>query len=238
VLEIRDVVCGYGEVMAVKGVSLTVREGQLVAIVGANGAGKSTLLRTVAGMRRASQGEIVFKGVPITNAPPRQVLSRGIALCPEGRCVFPHLTVIENLRMGAYLRADRSAIAADLERVFDDFPRLAERRRHMAGTLSGGEQQMLAIGRALMSRPELVMFDEPSLGLAPTTAEQTFEIIKQVCRDGTTVLIVEQNAQAALEMCEWAYVLESGSLVLSGRGRDLIGNPHVRSAYLGGVRES
>jgi branched-chain amino acid transport system ATP-binding protein len=238
VLEIRDVVCAYGNVPALKGVSLTVAKGQLVAIIGANGAGKSTLLRTIAGLRRLSRGEIVFKGEPITNASPRHVLSRGIALCPEGRCVFPHLTVTENLWMGAYLRTDRAAIAADLERVFDDFPRLVERRGHMAGMLSGGEQQMLAIGRALMARPELVMFDEPSLGLAPTTADRTFEIIKQVCRAGTTVLMVEQNAQAALEMCEWAYVLEAGALALSGLGCDLIGNPRVRAAYLGGVRES
>jgi branched-chain amino acid transport system ATP-binding protein len=237
-LEVRNIACGYGNVAAVKDVSLTVAEGQLVAIVGANGAGKSTLLRTIAGLTRASRGEVVFKGEPITNASPRQVLSHGIALCPEGRCVFPDLTVTENLWMGAYLRTDRDAIGADLERVFDDFPRLADRRRHMAGMLSGGEQQMLAIGRALMSRPELVMFDEPSLGLAPTTAERTFEIITQVCRAGKTVLMVEQNAQAALEMCERAYVLEAGSLVLAGIGRELIGNPHVRAAYLGGGRES
>ena len=237
-LEVRDVVCGYGNVVVVKGVSLSVAAGQLVAIIGANGAGKSTLLRTIAGLQHALRGEILYKGSPITNASPRQVLSRGIALCPEGRCVFPHLTVIENLLMGAYLRTDRDGVSTDLERVFDDFPRLGERRRHLAGTLSGGEQQMLAISRALMSRPELVMFDEPSLGLAPNIAERTFEIIRQVCLSGMTVVMVEQNAQAALEMCEWSFVLESGSLVLSGSGRDLVENPHVRAAYLGGGRES
>jgi branched-chain amino acid transport system ATP-binding protein len=238
VLEIRDVVSAYGKVVAVKGVSLTVAAGQLVAIIGANGAGKSTLLRTIAGLRRASEGDIVFKGSSINGASPRHVLSLGIALCPEGRCVFPHLTVVENLLMGAYLRTDRGSVAEDLEHVFDDYPRLAERRRHMAGTLSGGEQQMLAISRALMSRPELVMFDEPSLGLAPNIAERTFELIRDVCQRGMTVLMVEQNAQAALAMCDWAYVLESGSLALSGAGRDLIDNPHVRSAYLGGACES
>ena len=237
-LEIRDVVSAYGKVVAVKGVSLTVAAGQLVAIIGANGAGKSTLLRTIAGLRRASEGDIVFKGSSINGASPRHVLSLGIALCPEGRCVFPHLTVVENLLMGAYLRTDRGSVAEDLEHVFDDYPRLAERRRHMAGTLSGGEQQMLAISRALMSRPELVMFDEPSLGLAPNIAERTFELIRDVCQRGMTVLMVEQNAQAALAMCDWAYVLESGSLALSGAGRDLIDNPHVRSAYLGGACES
>ena len=237
-LEIRDVVSAYGKVVAVKGVSLTVAAGQLVAIIGANGAGKSTLLRTIAGLRRASEGDIVFKGSSINSASPRHVLSLGIALCPEGRCVFPHLTVVENLLMGAYLRTDRGSVAEDLEHVFDDYPRLAERRRHMAGTLSGGEQQMLAISRALMSRPELVMFDEPSLGLAPNIAERTFELIRDVCQRGMTVLMVEQNAQAALAMCDWAYVLESGSLALSGAGRDLIDNPHVRSAYLGGACES
>jgi branched-chain amino acid transport system ATP-binding protein len=238
VLEIRDVVSAYGKVVAVKGVSLTVAAGQLVAIIGANGAGKSTLLRTIAGLRRASEGDIVFKGSSINGASPRHVLSLGIALCPEGRCVFPHLTVVENLLMGAYLRTDRGSVAEDLEHVFDDYPRLAERRRHMAGTLSGGEQQMLAISRALMSRPELVMFDEPSLGLAPNIAERTFELIRDMCQRGMTVLMVEQNAQAALAMCDWAYVLESGSLALSGAGRDLIDNPHVRSAYLGGACES
>jgi branched-chain amino acid transport system ATP-binding protein len=234
VLELRDVVCGYGGVIAVKGVSLTVGTGQLVALIGANGAGKTTLLRTISGLQRAMRGAITFLGVDITKASARTVLSLGIAHCPEGRRVFPGLTVTENLQMGSYLRSDRAEVAEDLERIFDEYPRLAERRRQLAGTLSGGEQQMLAISRALISRPKLVMFDEPSLGLAPNIVERTFEIIREICAAGTTVLMVEQNAYAALEMCDWGYVLESGSVALSGTGRDLIGNPHVRAAYLGG----
>jgi branched-chain amino acid transport system ATP-binding protein len=234
VLELRDVVCSYGGVMAVKGVSLTVGNGQLVALIGANGAGKTTLLRTISGLHRAMRGAITFQGVDITTASARTVLSLGIAHCPEGRRVFPGLTVAENLQMGSYLRSDRAEVAEDLERIFDEYPRLAERRRQLAGTLSGGEQQMLAISRALISRPKLVMFDEPSLGLAPNIVERTFEIIREVCAAGTTVLMVEQNAYAALEMCDCAYLLESGSVALSGTGRDLIDNPHVRAAYLGG----
>jgi branched-chain amino acid transport system ATP-binding protein len=234
VLELRDVVCAYGGVMAVKGVSLTVGAGQLVALIGANGAGKTTLLRTISGLQRAMRGAITFQGVDITTASARTVLSLGIAHCPEGRRVFPGLTVAENLQLGSYLRSDRAEVAEDLERIFDEYPRLAERRRQLAGTLSGGEQQMLAISRALISRPKLVMFDEPSLGLAPNIVERTFEIIRAVCAAGTTVLMVEQNAYAALEMCDCAYLLESGSMVLSGAGRDLIDNPHVRAAYLGG----
>jgi branched-chain amino acid transport system ATP-binding protein len=234
VLELRDVVCAYGGVVAVKGVSMAVCEGALVALIGANGAGKTTLLRTISGLLRPSGGQITFAGADITKAAPHAVLSLGIAHCPEGRRVFPNLTVVENLKMGSYLRSDREGVAEDLDQVFDEFPRLAERRHQPAGTLSGGEQQMLAISRALMSRPKLVMFDEPSLGLAPNIVERTFSFIKEICRKGTTVLMVEQNAYAALEMCDFGYLLESGSLVLSGTGQELIGNPHVRAAYLGG----
>jgi branched-chain amino acid transport system ATP-binding protein len=234
VLELHDVVCGYGGVAAVKGVSLSVEEGALVALVGANGAGKTTLLRTISGLLRATRGRIAFVGKDITTASPDAVLALGLAHCPEGRRVFPGLTVLENLEMGCYLRSDRKAIADDLAKVFAEFPRLAERRAQPAGTLSGGEQQMLAVSRALMSRPKLVMFDEPSLGLAPNIVERTFAFIKAACRAGTTVLMVEQNAYAALQMCDFAYLLESGSVVLSGGGRDLAGNPHVRAAYLGG----
>jgi branched-chain amino acid transport system ATP-binding protein len=234
VLELRDVVCAYGGVVAVKGVSMAVCEGALVALIGANGAGKTTLLRTISGLLRPSSGQITFAGAEITKAAPHAVLSLGIAHCPEGRRVFPNLTVVENLKMGSYLRSDREGVAEDLEQVFDEFPRLAERRHQPAGTLSGGEQQMLAISRALMSRPKLVMFDEPSLGLAPNIVERTFSFIKKICRKGTTVLMVEQNAYAALEMCDFGYLLESGSLVLSGTGQELIDNPHVRAAYLGG----
>ena len=233
-LELRDLVCCYGKVIAVKGVSLTVGRGQLVALIGANGAGKTTILKAVSGLLSAASGTILFDGTDITRASARTILSLGLAHCPEGRHVFPHMTVNENLEMGCYLRTDRVEIAADLARIFDQFPRLAERREQSAGTLSGGEQQMLAIGRALMSRPKLVMFDEPSLGLAPNIVERTFDIITGIRDAGTTVLMVEQNASAALDMCDHAYLLESGSLALSGPGRELIDNPHVRSAYLAG----
>jgi branched-chain amino acid transport system ATP-binding protein len=234
VLELRDVVCRYGQVTAVKGISLTVGRGQLVALIGANGAGKTTTLRAVSGLLPPAGGTIIFDGNDITNASARRILSLGIAHCPEGRHVFPYMTVEENLEMGSYLRRDRKAVAADLARIFEQFPRIAERRQQPAGTLSGGEQQMLAIARALMSKPKLIMFDEPSLGLAPNIVERTFDIITAIRDTGTTVLMVEQNALAALEMCDHAYLLESGSLALSGKGQDLVDNPHVRSAYLAG----
>jgi branched-chain amino acid transport system ATP-binding protein len=234
VLELRDVVCRYGQVTAVKGISLTVGRGQLVALIGANGAGKTTTLRAISGLLPLAGGKIIFDGNDITSASARRILSLGIAHCPEGRHVFPHMTVEENLEMGSYLRKDRKEVAADLARIFEQFPRIAERRQQPAGTLSGGEQQMLAIARALMSKPKLIMFDEPSLGLAPNIVERTFDIITGIRDTGTTVLMVEQNALAALEMCDHAFLLESGSLALSGSGRDLVDNPHVRSAYLAG----
>jgi branched-chain amino acid transport system ATP-binding protein len=233
-LEIRDLVCGYGGVTALRGISLQVKAGQLVALIGANGAGKSTALRAISGLVPPRSGSMVFDGSDITGARPPRVLARGIAHCPEGRKVFPHMSVEENLMMGAYLRTSKVEIVADRDRIYADFPRLAERRRQAAGTLSGGEQQMLAIGRALMSRPRLIMFDEPSLGLAPNIVERTFAIIRRIRDAGTTVLLVEQNAFAALEMCDNAYLLESGQIVLSGRGSELIENEHVRKAYLGG----
>jgi branched-chain amino acid transport system ATP-binding protein len=219
---------------ALKEISLTVGKGQLVALIGANGAGKTTTLRSISGLLHPTAGSIVFEGNDITHASPRAILSLGIAHCPEGRHVFPQMTVLENLEMGRYLRSDRREIAADMARIFDQFPRLAERRQQAAGTLSGGEQQMLAIGRALMSRPKLILFDEPSLGLAPNIVERTFDIITNIRASGTTILMVEQNASAALDMCDHAYLLESGSLALEGSGRELIGNPHVRQAYLAG----
>jgi len=234
VLELRDVVCCYGQVMALKGVSITVGRGQLVALIGANGAGKTTTLRAISGLLHPTAGTIVFDGHDITHASPRAILYLGIAHCPEGRHVFPQMTVLENLEMGCYLRTDRREVAADMTRIFDRFPRLAERRQQPAGTLSGGEQQMLAIGRALMSRPKLILFDEPSLGLAPNIVERTFDIVTEIRASGTTVLMVEQNASAALDMCDHAYLLESGSLALAGSGRELIDNPHVRQAYLAG----
>ena len=233
-LEIQDMVCGYGQITALRGVTLSVKAGQLVALIGANGAGKSTTLRAISGLVPPRSGSMIFEGEDITSASPQKVLTKGIAHCPEGRRVFPHMTVAENLDMGAYLRSDTSEIAADRDRIYGEFPRLAERRKQAAGTLSGGEQQMLAIGRALMSRPRLVMFDEPSLGLAPNIVERTFAIIRAIRDAGTTVLLVEQNAFAALEMCDHAYLLEAGRVVLSGRGADLIENEHVRRAYLGG----
>ena len=233
-LELQDVVCRYGQVMAVKGISLTVGRGQLIALIGANGAGKTTTLKAISGLLTPAGGKIVFDGNDITTASARKILSLGIAHCPEGRHVFPHMTVEENLEMGSYLRKDHKAVAADLARIFEQFPRIAERRQQPAGTLSGGEQQMLAIARALMSKPKLIMFDEPSLGLAPNIVEHTFDIITGIRDSGTTVLMVEQNALAALEMCDHAYLLESGSLALSGSGRELVDNPHVRSAYLAG----
>ncbi|MEE7449552.1 ABC transporter ATP-binding protein [Methylobacterium radiotolerans] len=233
-LEIRDLVCGYGHVTALKGLTIEVREGQLVALVGANGAGKSTTLRAISGLVAPRAGAIRFAGRDIAGAEPRRILAAGIAHCPEGRRVFPQMTVAENLAMGAYLRRDRAAVAADLTRIYGEFPRLAERRDQAAGTLSGGEQQMLAIGRALMGRPKLVLFDEPSLGLAPNIVERMFAVIGAIRDAGTTVLLVEQNAFAALELCDYAYLLETGRIVLEGRGQDLIADPHVRDAYLGG----
>jgi branched-chain amino acid transport system ATP-binding protein len=233
-LEIRNLVCCYGKIAAIKGISLSVKDGQLVALIGANGAGKTTTLRSISGLLPPASGQILFDGKDITRASAREILSLGIAHSPEGRRVFPQMTVEENLEMGAYLRADGREIAQDMARVFEQFPRLAERRAQVAGTLSGGEQQMLAIGRALMSRPKLVMFDEPSLGLAPNIVERTFSIIQEIRASGTTVLMVEQNAYAALDMCDYAYLLESGSLALEGPGQQLIANPHVREAYLGG----
>jgi branched-chain amino acid transport system ATP-binding protein len=234
VLELRDLVCRYGKVTAVKGLSLKVEQGQLVALIGANGAGKTTTLRAISGLLSPVGGQVFFNGTDITHASARQILSLGIAHCPEGRHVFPQMTVAENLEMGCYLRNDRERITQDFEHMFEEFPRLSERREQQAGTLSGGEQQMLAIARGLMSRPKLIMFDEPSLGLAPNIVERTFEIINRIRNAGTTVLMVEQNALAALEMCDHAYLLESGSLALSGTGRELVDNPHVRNAYLAG----
>jgi branched-chain amino acid transport system ATP-binding protein len=234
VLEISDLVCCYGKVQAIKGISLSIKQGQLVALIGANGAGKSTTLRSISGILSSSSGRVVFEGQDITRCSAREILSRGIAHCPEGRRVFPDMTVQENLDMGAYLRRDGAQVAQDRDRVLTQFPRLAERRSQVAGTLSGGEQQMLAIGRAIMSKPRLMMFDEPSLGLAPNIVEQVFEIVDGIRKAGTTILMVEQNAYAALEMCDYAYLMEAGSIVLSGRGSELIDDKHIREAYLGG----
>jgi branched-chain amino acid transport system ATP-binding protein len=233
-LEVRRLDCRYGKVNVLKGISLEVRHGELVSLIGANGAGKTTTLRAISGLVRSVGGRIVFEGEDITRAPAKRILELGIAHCPEGRRVFPYMTVQENLEMGCYLRSDHARVDEDMDRILSRFPVLAERRSQPAGTLSGGEQQMLAIGRALMSRPRLMLFDEPSLGLAPTMVERTFDIITEIRNEGTTVLMVEQNAYAALEMCDRSYVLESGEVALHGTGAELLGNPHVRHAYLGG----
>ena len=233
-LRLEGVRAGYGPIDALRGLDLEVRAGELVCLLGANGAGKSSTLRTISGLLHPRAGRIVFDGTDIHGREPSDVLRAGIAHCPEGRRVFPYLTVRENLTMGAYVRRDAAAVAADLERVYAHFPILADRRRQAAGTLSGGEQQMLAIGRALMARPRLIMFDEPSLGLAPTIVETTFAIIGDIRRSGTTVLMVEQNARLALRMADRGYVMEAGRIVLSGAARELMHNDHVRAAYLGG----
>jgi branched-chain amino acid transport system ATP-binding protein len=233
VLTLEGLECRYGKVAAVRGLSLEVRQGELVSLIGANGAGKTTTLKAISGVLAPSAGRIAFEGEDITRAGARRVLQLGIAHCPEGRRVFPYMSVRENLEMGCYLRRDAAGIAADMERLYERFPILRERRDQAAGTLSGGEQQMLAISRALMSRPKLVLFDEPSLGLAPNIVERTFEIIRAIRADGVTVVMVEQNAAAALELSDRAYVLEQGRVTLSGTGQALLDDPHVRKAYLG-----
>ncbi|HYB42322.1 MAG TPA: ABC transporter ATP-binding protein, partial [Candidatus Methylomirabilis sp.] len=215
-------------------VSLAVGAGEFVCLIGANGAGKTTTLKTISGLLRPASGRILLDGDEIQGRPPQEILRRGVAHCPEGRRVFPYMTVTENLAMGAYARQDTRAIAADLDRVLAHFPILAERRRQAAGTLSGGEQQMLAIGRALMARPRLILFDEPSLGLAPTVVQAVFEIIAGIRREGTTVLMVEQNAYMALRLATRAYVMETGRITLEGPAADLAANADVQRAYLGG----
>ena len=233
-LEIEGLVCLYGKVRAVDELSLRVKKGELVSLIGANGTGKTTTLRAISGLLRPAAGRIVFQGEEIQNASARSILSRGIAHCPEGRHIFPYLSVQENLDMGAYLRRNVEGVAGDLRKIFDRFPVLEERPRKMAGTLSGGEQQMLAIGRTLMSGPRLILFDEPSLGLAPNLVETTFDIIREIRDQGVTVLMVEQNAYAVLEMADRAYLLESGKVALEGTGQELLNNPHIKDIYLGG----
>jgi branched-chain amino acid transport system ATP-binding protein len=233
VLTVEGLVCRYGKVEAVRDLSIEVNQGELVTLIGANGAGKTTTLKAISGVLAPVAGRITFLGQDITHASARRILQMGLAHCPEGRRVFPYMTVAENLEMGSYLRRDAAGIASDLDRLYARFPILAERRDQAAGTLSGGEQQMLAISRALMSRPKLVLFDEPSLGLAPNLVERTFEIIKSIRAEGVTVVMVEQNAFAALELSDRSYVLEQGRVTLSGTGAELLGNPHVKAAYLG-----
>jgi len=236
-LALERVAARYGRIAALEDVTLTVSAGELVCLIGANGAGKTTTLKTISGLLRPIAGRILLDGAEIHGLSPREILRRGIAHCPEGRRVFPYMTVRENLEMGAYARADAQAVAEDLARVLSHFPILAERRRQAAGTLSGGEQQMLAIGRALMARPRLILFDEPSLGLAPTVVETVFAIIDGIRRDGTTVLMVEQNAYMALQFASRAYVMETGRITLEGPARELVNDPHVRHAYLGRMED-
>jgi branched-chain amino acid transport system ATP-binding protein len=232
-LELENVSLLYGRIQALHGISLGVDAGEVVALIGANGAGKSTTMRAISGLRPVAGGSITFAGEDITRLRADLRVVRGISQSPEGRGVFPGMTVRENLEMGAYTRRDSAAIADDMERVLTLFPRLRERIAQPGGTLSGGEQQMLAVGRAMMSRPKLLLLDEPSMGLAPMLIAQIFEIIKEINRQGTTILVVEQNAHQALSIAHRAYVLETGSIVKSGAGRDLLADPAVKNAYLG-----
>jgi branched-chain amino acid transport system ATP-binding protein len=232
-LELDEVRVAYGNIEAVKGISLKVDEGEIVTLIGGNGAGKTTTLKTISGVRRALQGTITFLGERIERLPAHAIVARGICQSPEGRRIFPRMSVGENLEMGAYGRRDRAEIAADFDRVFSLFPVLADRVGQAGGTLSGGEQQMLAIGRALMARPKLLMLDEPSMGLAPMLVERIFEIIRQINGQGTPILLIEQNAQMALQTAHRGYVMESGQIVLSDQAQKLLGNDQVRKAYLG-----
>ncbi len=235
ILQLRDVKIAYGAIEAVKGISLELAKGELVSLIGANGAGKTTTLNAIAGTLGVSAGELLYDGKRIEKLPAHTRLRQGLALVPEGRGIFTRLTVEENLRMGAYCRRDNEAIEADMERVFTMLPRVKERLQQVAGTLSGGEQQMVAIGRALLSRPRLLLLDEPSMGLAPLVVEKIFEVIRSVAAEGVTILLVEQNANLALEFSQRAYVMESGTITLTGSGADLLAVPKVRAAYLGEV---
>jgi branched-chain amino acid transport system ATP-binding protein len=232
-LELQDVTLLYGRIQALHGISLTVGEGEIVALIGANGAGKSTTMRAISGLRPVAQGSIRFDGQDITKLRADLRVVRGVSQSPEGRGIFPGMTVRENLEMGAYTRRNRAEINEDLERAFTLFPRLKEREKQVGGTLSGGEQQMLAVGRALMSRPKLLLLDEPSMGLAPMLIQQIFDIVVEINQQGTTVLLVEQNAQQALSRAHRAYVLETGRIVKSGTGAELLHDPAVKDAYLG-----
>lgn len=233
VLRIENLHVFYGGIHALKGITLSVPRGTIVALIGANGAGKSTTLRTISGLVRAKDGAIIFEGRDITKELPHRIVEMGIAMVPEGRRIFPNLTVMENLLLGAYTRRDHQELKRDLDWVFQLFPRLKERTWQKGGTLSGGEQQMLAVARALMSRPKLLMMDEPSLGLAPLLVREIFEIIQELLQSGVTILLIEQNAKAALEIAHYAYVLETGRIVLEGEGKKLLEDERVRKAYLG-----
>ena len=232
-LEIKDLEVHYGVIRAIKGISFEVNQGEVIALIGANGAGKTTTFHTITGLIRPSGGQIIFDGKDITKTPAHKIVSMGMAHVPEGRRIFQQLSVLENLKLGAYTRKNSSEIADSLKMVYERFPRLEERKNQVAGTLSGGEQQMLAMGRALMSKPRIILMDEPSMGLSPLLVSEIFDIIKVIRESGTTVLLVEQNAQKALSIADRAYVLETGAISLSGKATDLINDESVRKAYLG-----
>jgi branched-chain amino acid transport system ATP-binding protein len=232
-LKIDNLSVHYGGIHALQGIGFEVPDGKIVTLIGANGAGKSTTLKAIIGLVRASSGNVNWNGENLTGMMTKDIVQKGVVLVPEGRRVFPNLTVDENLSLGAFSRSDKPAIASDRDRVFSLFPRLKERMKQKAGTLSGGEQQMLAVGRALMSRPKLLMMDEPSLGLAPLIVKMIFDIVREINKEGTTVLLIEQNAKAALEVADHGYVLETGRITLTGSGKELLADDRVRSAYLG-----
>lgn len=232
-LEVKDLKVNYGMIQAIKGVSFHVEEGEVIALIGANGAGKTTILHTITGLLAPKEGSVMFEGTDITKIPAHKIVSMGMAHVPEGRRVFANLTVLQNLKMGAYTRKDKAEIQETLEMIYKRFPRLEERQNQLAGTLSGGEQQMLAMGRALMSHPKIILMDEPSMGLSPIYVNEIFQIIQDVSKSGTTVLLVEQNAKKALSIADRAYVLETGNIVLEGRASTLLDNDDIKKAYLG-----
>ena len=232
-LEIRDLEVYYGMIQAIKGVSFEVNQGEVIALIGANGAGKTTILHTITGLLSPKKGSVIFEGKDITKIPAHKIVSLGMAHVPEGRRVFADLSVYENLKMGAFTRKNKNEFEEILRKVYDRFPRLEERKNQMAGTLSGGEQQMLAMGRALMSKPSIILMDEPSMGLSPILVNEIFDIIQEVSRSGTTVLLVEQNAKKALSIADRAYVLETGKIVLDGKAEDLLNDDSIKKAYLG-----
>jgi branched-chain amino acid transport system ATP-binding protein len=234
VLQVKEIDVYYGAIHALKKLSISVEQGSIVTLIGANGAGKTTTLKTISGLLHPRSGSMMYKNQDITQVNPEKIVGLGISQVPEGRRVFPSMSVLENLEMGAYLRKDKKQIAKDMDNVFERFPRLKERYKQMAGTLSGGEQQMLAIGRALMARPELLLMDEPSMGLAPLLVKEIFEIIKDINERGTTILLVEQNANMALSIADKAYVIETGEIVLHGSAQELMNSEQVKKAYLGG----
>lgn len=232
-LEIKDLEVYYGVIQAIKGISFEVNKGEVIALIGANGAGKTTILHTITGLLSPKKGSVMYEGTDITKTPAHKIVSLGMAHVPEGRRVFADLSVYENLKMGAYTRKDKNEVEETLERVYERFPRLKERKSQMAGTLSGGEQQMLAMGRALMSKPKIILMDEPSMGLSPILVNEIFDIIQEVSKSGTTVLLVEQNAKKALSIADRAYVLETGKIVLEGKAEDLLNDDSIKKAYLG-----